>query len=471
MKHLQENGFPKEFLWGASISAIQAEGAAFEDGRGLTARDIKNPFPGTADTSVASDFYHRFREDIKLLAEMGLKTFRFSISWPRVLPNGIGKVNEKGIDFYHQVIDECLKYKIEPLITIHHMDMPLALEEQGGWGNPDSVKWFEEYSKLLFKNYGAKVKYWLTINEQNCMVYLAEAYHLMKFPKNCTNKKKIIYQQCHRMFVAQAKAIIACHSMCPGAMIGPAPNLSLVYPASCKPEDILSAQNYNAMRNWLYLDVPVYGRYNEIVWEWLKENDAVPEFEPGDEEILKKGKADFIAFNYYNTLTSEWDDGTRKLTTATDQQTARGENGMFRGCPNPYLEKTEFGWEIDPVGIRATIRETYSRYHLPIIITENGIGGNDALTEDGKVHDQYRIEYLKKHIEQLQLAIADGCEVFGFCPWSAIDVVSTHQGFKKRYGFIFVNREEEDLKDLARYKKDSYLWYQKVIETNGKGLK
>lgn len=254
-------------------------------------------------------------------------------------------------------------------------------------------------------------------------------------------------------------------------MIGPAPNLSLVYPASCKPEDILSAQNYNAMRNWLYLDVPVYGRYNEIVWEWLKENDAVPEFEPGDEEILKKGKADFIAFNYYNTLTSEWDDGTRKLTTATDQQTARGENGMFRGCPNPYLEKTEFGWEIDPVGIRATIRETYSRYHLPIIITENGIGGNDALTEDGKVHDQYRIEYLKKHIEQLQLAIADGCEVFGFCPWSAIDVVSTHQGFKKRYGFIFVNREEEDLKDLARYKKDSYLWYQKVIETNGKGLK
>ena len=470
MKHLIYKGFPEGFLWGASTSAFQYEGAVDVDGRTPSAYDLRKPAPGTTDFSVASDFYHRYKEDIRLMAELGLKTFRFSISWSRVLPQGTGAPNPKGIDFYNRVINECLKYGISPLVTMLHFDMPSILEKKGGWGNPESVNWFAGYAKVLFENYGDRVKYWLTINEQNVMVFLAERFHTLPLPDSCENITKEIYQQNHNMLVAQAKAMILCHECCPGAKIGPAPNISIVYPASCRPEDVLSAENYNATRNWLYLDVAVHGRYNEIMWAWLEEKGARPVFSEGDKEILAEGKPDFIGFNYYNSLVCEWDDGSRVLTQATDQQTARGEAGMFRGCQNPYLGITEFGWEIDPVGLRITIREIYARYHLPMIITENGIGAKEALTGDGKVHDEYRIDYLRQHIEQIQLAIADGCEMLGYCPWSAVDLISTHQGFQKRYGFVYVDREEFELKDLARYKKDSFGWYQKVIRSNGKDI-
>lgn len=470
MKHSQNPIFPQGFLWGASTSAFQCEGAAAEDGRSPIARDLHKPVPGTTDFSVASDFYHHYKEDIALMARMGLKTFRFSISWSRILPEGTGEVNPKGLQFYSEVIDECRKYGIEPLVTIFHFDMPYVLEQRGGWGNPDSVQWFVEYARILLENYGSRVKYWLTINEQNVLIFLAEKYRTLVIPQNSQNITREIYQQNHRMLVAQAKVFALCHQMCPGAKIGPAPNISFVYPASCKPEDTIAAENYNAMRNWLYLDAAVYGSYNEIVWGWLKEKNALPAFEPGDAEALAAGKPDFIGFNYYNTLTCEWDDGSRPLSQATDQQTARGESGMFRGCPNPNLQSSAFGWEIDPVGMRVTLREIYARYHLPMIITENGLGAPDVLTEDGKVHDDYRIDYLRQHIQQMGLAIADGCEMMGYCPWSAIDLVSTHQGFKKRYGFVYVNRDEFDLKDLARYPKDSFYWYKKVIASNGADL-
>ena len=272
------------------------------------------------------------------------------------------------------------------------------------------------------------------------------------------------------MLVAQAKAMALCHEMLPGAKIGPAPNISLVYPASCKPEDVLAAQNYNAIRNWLYLDMAVFGKYNNLVWAYLEENDACPTFAKGDAEALANGHPDFIGFNYYNTATVEASDGTEVLDPGADQQTARGEAGFYRGYKNPYLPTTEFGWEIDPMGFRATIREMYSRYRLPMIVTENGLGAYDKLTEDGKVHDQYRIKYLQDHIEQVRLAITDGCEMMGYCPWSAIDLISTHEGMVKRYGFIYVDREEFDLKTLNRYRKDSFFWYKKVIATNGEDL-
>lgn len=470
MKHTNLDSFAKNFLWGASTSAFQCEGASCEDGRGPISRDLHKPIPGTTDFTVASDFYHRYREDIALMKELGLKTFRFSISWSRILPEGIGTVNQKGLDFYSSVIDECRKHGIEPLVTMFHFDMPAALEARGGWGNPDSVQWFVNYAKILFEHFGNRVNYWLTINEQNVMIFLAEKFHTLVLPKECVNLTQEIYQQNHRMLVAQAKAFALCHTICPHAKIGPAPNISYVYPASSKPEDTIAAQNYNAMRNWLYLDVAVHGKYNEIVWAWLKQKNALPVFAPGDAEALAEGKPDFIGFNYYNTLTCEHDDGSRPLTQATDQQSARGESGMFRGCANPNLGKTEFGWEIDPVGLRVTIREMYARYHLPMIITENGIGAAEQLTEDGKIHDSYRIDYYRQHIEQIRLAVADGCEMMGYCPWSAMDLISTHQGFKKRYGFVFVNREEFDLKDLNRYKKDSFYWYQRVIASNGADL-
>ena len=274
------------------------------------------------------------------------------------------------------------------------------------------------------------------------------------------------------MLVAQAKAMALCHEMIPGAKIGPAPNISLVYPASCKPEDVLAAQNYNAIRNWLYLDMAVYGVYNNLVWAYLEEHDACPTFAPGDAEALKNGHPDFIGFNYYNTATCEASDGTETMDPGADQQTARGEAGFYRGFKNPNLPTTEFGWEIDPMGFRATIREMYSRYRLPMIVTENGLGAYDKLTEDGKVHDQYRIEYLREHIIEMDKAInEDGVELLGYTPWGCIDLVSASTGeMSKRYGFIYVDRDDQGNGSLKRSKKKSFAWYKKVIASNGTDL-
>lgn len=469
MLHKTLKPFPDHFLWGASTSAYQVEGANLEDGKGPSCQDVKKVPEGTSDLSVCADHYHRYKEDIALMAEMGFRAYRFSIAWTRILPEGTGEVNPKGIEFYNNLIDECLKYHMEPIVTMFHFDMPAALDQRGSWSNRESVEWFVNFSKILFENFGDRVKYWLTINEQNMLTMVGPVIGTMTIPEGCTNELKEIYQQNHHMLVAQAKAMALCHEMLPGAKIGPAPNIALVYPETCRPEDVIAAQNANALRNWLYLDAYVYGKYNNLVWAWLEEKDACPEFEPGDEEILKNAHPDFIGFNYYNTSAAKESDGTQK-DGAISQQENSGEAGLFEGVKNPYLKTTEFGWEIDPVGFRATIREIYSRYHLPMLVTENGLGAYDQLTEDGKVHDSYRIEYLRKHIEQIQLAITDNCEMLGYCPWSAIDLISTHEGMVKRYGFIYVDRDEFDLKTMNRYRKDSFYWYKKVIAANGADL-
>ena len=459
---------PEDFLWGASTSAYQVEGANLSYGKGPSVQDIKKVPEGTSELDVCADFYHRYKEDIALMAEMGFKTFRFSVAWSRILPDGVGKVNQEGIDFYSNVIDECLKYGIEPLVTMFHFDLPAALEKKGGWLRRESVDEFVEFARILYENYGDRVKYWLTINEQNMLTLVGEVIGTSDL-SGVTNKYKKVYQENHHMLLAQAKAMKLCHDMLPGAKIGPAPNISLVYPASCKPKDVLAAQNYNAIRNWLYLDMAVYGRYDNLVWAYLEEHDAIPDMEPGDMDIMASGHPDFIGFNYYNTATVEWaeEGGEAKMG---DQQSGANEPGVYKTFKNPNLLRTEFGWEIDPEGFRATMREMYSRYHLPLIVTENGLGAYDKLTDDGKIHDNYRIEYLRKHIEQIKLAASEGVEMIGYCPWSAIDLVSTHEGVVKRYGFIYVNRDEFDLKDLARYRKDSFYWYKKVISTNGEDL-
>lgn len=470
MLHKSLKPFPENFLWGASTSAYQVEGANLEDGKGPSCQDVKEVPKGTSDLTVCADQYHRYKEDIALMAEMGFKVYRFSIAWSRILPQGTGEVNLKGIEYYNHLIDECLRYGIEPLVTMFHFDMPAALDQQGSWSNPSSVDWFTQYAKVLFENYGDRVKYWLTINEQNMLTLVGPVIGTMTLPDPCENLMKEVYQQNHHMLVAQAKAMALCHEMLPGAKIGPAPNISLVYPASCKPEDIIACQNANAIRNWLYLDMAVYGHYNSLVWAWLEAHDATPTFAPGDKEALEAAHPDFIGFNYYSSGTAMADDGEFVGDGKADQQSQRGEAGMFEGFRNPHLKTTQFGWEIDPVGFRSTIREMYSRYHLPMIVTENGLGAYDKLEEDGSIHDSYRIEYLREHIKQLQLAISDGCEMMGYCPWSAIDLISTHEGMVKRYGFIYVDRDEFDLKTLDRYRKDSFYWYKKVIATNGEDL-
>lgn len=425
---------------------------------------------GTADLSVSVDHYHHYKEDIALMTEMGFKSYRFSISWSRVLPKGVGEVNPKGIAFYNDLINECLKYDIEPIVTMFHFDMPAALDERGSWSMHESVDWFAEYARVLFENFGDRVKYWLTINEQNMLTLVGPVIGTLHIPEGTTNVTKEVYQQNHHQLVAQAKAMQICHEMLPEAKIGPAPNISLVYAASSKPEDVLASQNFNAIRNWLYLDAAVYGVYNNLVWAYLEEQDATPVVTEEDLAIMKAAKPDFIGFNYYNTATVAASDGTESLNPSADQQTARGEAGFYRGVDNPNLPKTEFGWEIDPIGFRATVREMYSRYRLPLLVTENGLGAYDTLTEDGKVHDQYRINYLRAHIEQIQLAITDGVDMLGYTPWSAIDLISTHEGIRKRYGFIYVDCTDEEIGTLKRYRKDSFFWYKKVIATNGQYL-
>ncbi len=458
--------FPEDFLWGASTSAYQAEGAWNEDGKGRSVQDLHEP-KEIADFKIASDHYHRWKEDVKLMAELGLKAYRFSVSWARIIPDGDGEVNQAGIEFYDRLIDELVSYNIVPVVTMYHFDLPLALHEKGGWCSRNTVDAFERYAKVLFENYGDRVKYWLTINEQNCMVNHPNAMNPGRVPT-----KKELYQQSHNMFVASAKATILCHQMCKGAKIGPAPNITAIYPEKCSPQDVIAADNWETVRCWMYLDMAVFGRYNTLAWSYMEEKDCLPEIKENDMEILAMGKADFLGVNYYATATvcASRNDGTDCQARNGDQQVMLGEEGVYRSAVNPYLEQTEFGWMVDSIGLRVTLRRIYSRYCVPLLITENGLGAKDVVSEDGSVHDAYRIDYLRRHFWQAQLAITDGVDLIGYCPWSFIDLVSTHQGYGKRYGLVYIDRDEKNLKDMGRIRKDSYYWYKKVIEENGRDL-
>lgn len=458
--------FPDDFLWGASTSAYQVEGAYNEDGKGLSVQDVHQPPQGITDFKVASDHYHRYQEDVALMAELGLKAYRFSIAWTRIIPDGDGEINLKGIEFYNHLIDELVKNHIEPIVTIYHFDLPLALHEKGGWANPQTIDAYVRYAKILFENFGDRVKYWLTINEQNVMINHPNAMNPGRIPD-----KKELYQGCHHMFVAAAKATLLCHEMVKDGKIGPAPNITAIYPEKCNPADVIAADNWEAIRCWLYLDVAVHGYYNPLVWSYLVEKGYAPEIKEEDMKIIAEAKPDYLGINYYATATvaAAKNDGTDCQPRNGDQQIMIGEEGVYRAAKNNYLEITEFGWMVDSVGMRVTLRRIYDRYHLPILITENGLGAKDELV-DGKIHDQYRIDYLQRHFHQTQLALTDGVDIIGYCPWSFIDLVSTHQGYGKRYGFVYVDREEDDLKELKRYKKDSFNWYQQVIKNNGKML-
>ncbi|MBU4335616.1 MAG: glycoside hydrolase family 1 protein [Actinobacteria bacterium] len=467
MKYDTLHPFPPEFLWGASTSGYQVEGAWDADGKGPSIVDARTDFPaGTADYTVASDHYHHAEEDVALFGELGLTAYRFSIQWSRVIPDGDGVVNPAGIAFYHRLIDALVDQGIEPVVTLYHFDLPLALAEKGGWGSRATIDAFVRYAQVLYREFGDKVRYWLTINEQNMMVLYGQSLDILDGP---ANRGVNVYQKNHHMLLAQARAMTLLHDTVPGALIGPAPNIAYVYPASPRPEDVIAADDFNAIRNWLYLDVAVHGRYHPVAWAYLEAKGLTPVVEAGDDEILAAAHPDFLAFNYYatHTVAAPAPDGSVSDPSDMDQQIAVGEAGVFAAVSNPYLPKNAFGWEIDPVGFRMTFRAIYDRYHLPLLVTENGLGAFDTLEPDGTVHDQYRIEYLAEHIEQIQWAISDGVQVLGYCPWSAIDLVSTHQGVAKRYGFIYVDRTDDDLRSLSRHRKDSFAWYQKVIASNG----
>ena len=462
--------FPEHFLWGASTSAYQVEGAWDEDGKSPSIIDMYEHPAGYADFTVASDHYHHFAEDIALFAKMGLKAYRFSIAWTRILPQGTGEVNPAGVEHYRAVIAECRKYGIEPVVTMYHFDLPWCLEQQGGWLNRATIDAFENYARVLFTEYGGEVKYWLTINEQNTMILHPGAIGLPK--GGVLPSRKELYQMNHHMMLAQARVMKLCHAMCPQAKIGPALNLTAMYPETCRPEDAIAAHNWEVLRCWNFADVPVFGQYHPLAMRYLEDRGLTPEIQPDDWDALAGAKPDFIAMNYYSTATiaASRGDASDVSARAGDQQIMLGEEGVYRAAENPYVGKTQYGWVVDPTGFRYTLRKVCERYHLPILITENGIGAPDKLEADGSVHDPYRIEFYEKHLHAMREAITDGVDMLGYCPWAAVDVVSTHQGYAKRYGFIYVDRDEQDLRDLRRYPKDSFYWYQKTIAENGKNL-
>ena len=462
--------FPEHFLWGASTSAYQVEGAWDEDGKSPSIIDMYEHPAGYADFTVASDHYHHFAEDIALFAKMGLKAYRFSIAWTRILPQGTGEVNPAGVEHYRAVIAECRKYGIEPIVTMYHFDLPWCLEQQGGWLNRATIDAFENYARVLFTEYGGEVKYWLTINEQNTMILHPGAIGLPKGGQLPSRKE--LYQMNHHMMLAQARVMKLCHAMCPQAKIGPALNLTAMYPETCRPEDAIAAHNWEVLRCWNFADVPVFGQYHPLAMRYLEDRGLTPETQPDDWDTLAGAKPDFIAMNYYSTATiaASRGDASDVSARAGDQQIMLGEEGVYRAAENPYVGKTQYGWVVDPTGFRYTLRKVCERYHLPILITENGIGAPDKLEADGSVHDPYRIEFYEKHLHAMREAITDGVDMLGYCPWAAVDVVSTHQGYAKRYGFIYVDRDEQDLRDLRRYPKDSFYWYQKTIAENGKNL-
>ncbi len=467
--------FPDNFLWGASSSAFQIEGGWEEDGKGKTVADF-NSFKRShiqADSKVASDFYHHWREDILLMKELGLKIYRFSISWARIIPDGDGEVNAKGLKFYNQVIDFLLENDIMPFVTLYHFDLPYALvEKYNGWESRDCVFAFERYARLCFEAFGDRVKYWQVHNEQNLMIRVDERMNI--YETDTYKADKMRAQMDYHMFLAHALAVKACHQIVAEGKIGPAVSSTCTYPYSNKPEDVWAARMNDCFKTNYCLDIHFTGEYPGYYMRYLKERNIVPVMEEGDKEIMKSGKMDYIALNYYRTLCARYlpvDDenpiGSRICRT---NEVDFDQYGYFRDEKNTNLLASEYGAQIDPMGLRIVLNEYYGRYRLPLIVTENGLGAADTLTEDGKIHDDYRISYLRDHVKACALAMEDGVEMLGYSPWSVMDLLSSHQGFKKRYGFIYVDRNDHDIKDLKRIKKDSYHWYKQVIETNGEVL-
>ncbi|MFQ7799760.1 MAG: glycoside hydrolase family 1 protein [Coprobacillus cateniformis] len=478
----ETKGFPKDFLWGSASAAYQVEGGWDADGKGVTNWDKFVRIPGktfkatTGDKAV--DHYHRFKEDVKLMADMGLKTYRFSIAWARIYPNGNGEINEAGLSFYDDLINELIKYGIEPMVTVYHWDMPQALEEEyHGWENRRIVDDYVNYATTLFKRYGDRVKYWITMNEQN--IFTSFGWLKGMHPPGKENDMKTFYQVNHHANMAHAGAVLALKELYPDAKVGASFAYSPCYAVDRKPENAMAKADYDDLQNYWWMDIYAYGRYPRSAWAYLETMGVTPDIQDGDMETLRKAAAlvNFMGVNYYQTCVAEYNpiDGvgmSNAMNTTGKKGTAQvqGVPGLYKNPANDFLPTTDWDWTIDPMGLRMCCRDITSRYDLPIVISENGLGAFDKV-EDGQVHDPYRIAYLKAHIEELKKACDDGCQVLAYCTWSYTDLLSWLNGYQKRYGFVYVDREEdENYGTLNRIPKDSYYWYQKVIETNGEEL-
>lgn len=474
MKHNNNPVFPKGFLWGASSAAWQVEGATLEDGRTQAIIDLnsqtKKPF---ADNSIAADHYHHYKEDVALMKECGFTSYRFGISWSRVIPGPDRKVNPKGIEFYNNLINELKAAGIEPIVTIYHYDMPCWVDEKyGGWHDRAIIDEFDYYCRVLFENFGDRVKYWLSINEQNMQIVYGK---WLGVAKGLTDEEWEVkkWQINHIMNMCHAKAVIACHEMVEGGKIGPVPGYVPIYPKSCKPEDQIAAMNAEELTQKVWDDLYAYREYSGFIKNYWKERNIDPKIMPGDMEEIAKAKIDFFAVNCYRSDVGMWPDPSYTQEIGLNKYGRKGEfvytnwPGEYALDRNPFVETNDWDWHIDGVSMRYTMRYMWDHYHLPMMITEAGFGAHEDLGPDGKIHDQERIDYLRDYIYNLGLAIEDGVEVMGFNPWSFTDLLSTGNGMAKRYGLVFVNTTDDDVRDLKRYKKDSFYWYSNLIKSNG----
>lgn len=459
---MNNNKFPEDFLWGASTSAFQVEGGFSEGGKGLATTDIHHLPAGVADNKVAADHYHHWKEDVDLMAELGMKVYRMGFAWTRIMPDASGKPNPEGLAFYDQLIDYLLEKGIEPFVTLYHFECPQILVDAfGGWRSRQMIDHYLNYAKVCFEHFKGRVKRWVTVNEQ--LIGTAAGIMTGNFEKDPVKNLKNVYQMSYHVSLAEHRAISLLREIDPEAQIGPVCAIQVVYPHSSRSEDILAAQNAEELMEFYLLDMSVRGEYPPYVANYLKERGFYPETQPEDTAILKASSPDFIGVNYYFSICVKEKEGPINYN-----QPPFWISDAFDLCANPHLRTTEWMDKgIDPVGLRIGMKKIYNRYRLPMIVTENGMAYSEAVGEDGKIHDVYRIEYMKEHIEQLKLLIDEGIPVQGYCPWSFVDVVSSHQGFAKRYGLVFVDRTDTDVKQCARVKKDSFYWYQKVIAQNG----
>ncbi|WP_456264973.1 MULTISPECIES: glycoside hydrolase family 1 protein [unclassified Bacillus (in: firmicutes)] len=487
MKELKK-GFSDNFLWGGATAANQIEGAYLEGGKGLSTSDFaayKDPYAQgkvnnfTFDVSSAElnkykespdafdfpkrrgiDFYHRYEEDIALFAEMGFKVFRLSISWARIFPTGLeDKPNEEGLAFYDKVFDECAKYGIEPLVTMSHYEMPITLTEKyNGWMSRELVPLFEKYARAILERYKNKVKYWITFNEMN--MNLNSLYTGAGILEDLVDHKlQAAYQASHHQFVASALTVKAAKEIIPDVQIGCMINQIEAYAKTTKPEDQLQAVKSNQL-NMFYPDVQARGEYPTYMVKYFADNQIKLDIEEQDEQILKEGTVDFVAISYYMSHVAEAREDAAELAGTFDSP-----------IKNEHLELSQWDWPIDPMGLRISLIKLYDRYQKPLFVCENGLGARDTLTQDEKVHDDYRIDYLKKHIEQMKEAVKEGVDLMGYTPWGCIDLIScgTSQ-MTKRYGLIYVDQDDLGNGTLNRYRKDSFFWYKNVIASNGENL-
>ncbi|GAA2917083.1 6-phospho-beta-glucosidase [Enterococcus pseudoavium] len=473
--------FKENFLWGGAVAAHQLEGGWQAGGKGVSVADVMTVGANGVQRRItdgvvegenypnheAIDFYGRYKEDVKLFAELGLKCFRTSIAWTRIFPNGDeAEPNEAGLQFYDDLFDECLKYGIEPVITLSHFEMPYNLvTEYGGWRNRKMIDFFAHFAEVCFKRYKDKVKYWMTFNEINNQANYQEDWAPftnsgLKFEVG-EDREKIMYQAAHYELVASAKAVEIGRSINPDFEIGCMIAMCPIYPYSCKPADMMAATVAMQRRYW-FTDVHCKGRYPSYMKTYFERKAFHLDITPEDEVQLTKGTVDYIGFSYYMSFAIK----------DHDKAPAYDYDEAHDLVKNPYVEASDWGWQIDPTGLRYAMNWFNERYELPLFIVENGFGAFDEIAEDGKIHDEYRIDYLRKHIEAMQEAVIyDGIDLMGYTPWGFIDLVSAGTGeMKKRYGFIYVDKDNDGVGSLDRSKKDSFDWFQKVIETNGEQL-